>query len=258
MNNNIYVRGEIEVGRTPDLTKEHEAERQEDSSHEQRKYFIEKLTLFVVVIYAGLTAWQGYSTKKSADAAKNAADAASGTLRMAREQFRIEERPYLSPHPRGGYETIEKNGQTTSSIFAITKGNNVDSAIVAVDFQNDGRSPAIEVVTTGTIYIVGPSSEAIKKAKDYRPDYSKSSPSVVIMNNAFSPASETLKMPKEGRERIRNGTAMFYVVGGVKYRDMFSPTIEPYETTYCYELHASGLPFANCNFSSPDFHAAIK
>jgi hypothetical protein len=54
MPNNIHVRGEINIARSPDLAKEHATERQEDSAQANKKYLIEILTLSAIVIYTGL------------------------------------------------------------------------------------------------------------------------------------------------------------------------------------------------------------
>lgn len=76
----INVRGEIEAKRPPDLTHEHNTERTQDNAREKKKFVVEIATLFVVAIYAGLTWYQGCSTKKAADAAKNSADTAHDAL----------------------------------------------------------------------------------------------------------------------------------------------------------------------------------
>jgi hypothetical protein len=51
---NVQVHGRVEVGRSPNLTDEHNTERREDTAHERKKYFVETLTLLAVVFYAGV------------------------------------------------------------------------------------------------------------------------------------------------------------------------------------------------------------
>jgi hypothetical protein len=81
----IYVLGEIEAKRPPDLTQEHNTERKEDKAHQNKKFVVEILTLITVAIYAGLTCWQGCSTKHAADAAAGAAKTAADELAVAKE-----------------------------------------------------------------------------------------------------------------------------------------------------------------------------
>src|SRR6266478_4511335 len=63
----MHVNGEIEIRRSPSLTEEHETERREDDARENRKWLVDRISLLFVVIVAGLTAWQGWSTKKAVD-----------------------------------------------------------------------------------------------------------------------------------------------------------------------------------------------
>ena len=94
---NINVSGEIEAKRPPDLTQEHKTERKEDAAHEKKTFVMECITLFIVTIYAGLTAWQGCSTQNAAKAAKSAAETAAAGIAESQKQFRTDERPISGP-----------------------------------------------------------------------------------------------------------------------------------------------------------------
>jgi hypothetical protein len=61
----INVRGEIEAKRPPDLTKEHNTEREQDKTSERKRFVVEIATLVLVAIYAGLTLWQACSANTS-------------------------------------------------------------------------------------------------------------------------------------------------------------------------------------------------
>jgi hypothetical protein len=47
---------------------------------------------------------------------------------------------------------------------------------------------------------------------------------------------------------IGTGQWEIYIVGGIRYRDPFEPTIAPYETIYCFKYLPDGLPFGGCDF----------
>lgn len=51
----INVRGEIETKRPPDLVKEHATERKEDAAHAKKKFVVECVTAFLILVYTGLT-----------------------------------------------------------------------------------------------------------------------------------------------------------------------------------------------------------
>lgn len=57
---------------------------------------------------------------------------------------------------------------------------------------------------------------------------------------------------------IKMGVWEAYIVGGVEYRDIFSPKISPYETTYCYHISPVGVPFGICEFPSNSFGSSVK
>lgn len=64
----IIVRGQIEAHFPPDFAKAEETERKDQRTYRQKNYTVSWLTLSAVIVYAGLTFWQGCSTKKTADA----------------------------------------------------------------------------------------------------------------------------------------------------------------------------------------------
>ena len=70
--------------------------------------------------------------------------------------------------------------------------------------------------------------------------------------------SDPIVMSKEEVAHLGDGTWQFFVVGGVRYRDMFSPRIKPYETTYCYRVNMQGMPFGQCDFGPGNFGASMK
>lgn len=218
--------------------------------------------LIVLVAYTIFTALMYCANKKAADAAKSAADTASDTLKFSRQQSRFDERPYMSPMPRGA----NADGQGHLSVYDIGQGPAVGRVRlgVAVEIMNVGKSPAIGVIAPRTEFKIGPWKKARQETIDYEPDYSPGkSGQIVFAGNGITAQSEAKIITRAEWEKLTNGQWEFYVVGGIRYRDMFNPIIEPYETTYCYHVLTmnimnGGLPFAGCDFLPPAFGNSIK
>jgi hypothetical protein len=223
---------------------------------------LEGFGLFVLIVYTMATILMYCANKKAADAAKSAADTASDTLKFSRQQSRFDERPYMSPMPRGA----NADGQGHLSVYDIGQGPAIGRVRlgVAVEIMNVGKSPAIGVIAPRTEFKVGPWKKARQETIDYKPDYSPGkSGQIVFAGNGITAQSEAKIITTAEWEKLTNGQWEFYVVGGIRYRDMFNPIIEPYETTYCYHVLTmnimnGGLPFAGCDFLPPAFGNSIK
>lgn len=113
MNGNFQVRGAVEVGRSPSLTEEHTAERKEDATEEKKRYRVELFTLIIVLIYAGLTAWEAYLSWSSRN--------------DAREHFTKDQSPYIWIKPT----------------LPIVRSN--EKFVWNIDLLNYGKSPALNV-----------------------------------------------------------------------------------------------------------------
>src|SRR5277367_4039703 len=79
----IRVSGQLEVHAPPDTVKGDNSHRKDEAAYRKRNFIVSLMTLLAVVIYAGLTAWQGCSTKKATDAAASAATTADATLKAS-------------------------------------------------------------------------------------------------------------------------------------------------------------------------------
>jgi hypothetical protein len=181
---------------------------------------------------------------QSSAAAQGSTKVASDTLANAERQFRLEERPYVWPNPSGGYQISDTNANRT--IFH-QNGDKIDVGIV-VQILNSGRSPATDVVPTLSEIIVGPAKTTDEIAARYTPKYSDATARDVLAGNtALTVAGDTTHRlsPKE-MGFLQDGSWTMYVVGGVEYRDVFSPKIPPYETKYCYRINMVGLTFRDC------------
>ena len=207
------------------------------------------------IIYAAFTFLIYYANKNSADAAKEAANAADSTLKWTKEQFRTEQRPYLSAEGRGG--TSQSGGKT--AIIVVDPKTGIGGLAVAVDLRNVGKSPAADAHASATAYKLGPRDTVRREVQHYKPQYSaETAGSIVTMGNGVTAPSEVRILKPDELRHIEDGTWELYIVGGVVYRDVFTPRIDPYETTYCYLFAPKGIPLHNCNFPPPSFGNSIK
>jgi hypothetical protein len=98
----VKVHGGIQVFEAESAVQKHDAEREKDNAykhatqtHENASLLISRITLFVTTLYFAVTCLIFYQSKRSADAAKSAAETANATLNQARQQFLLEQRPIL-------------------------------------------------------------------------------------------------------------------------------------------------------------------
>src|SRR5258708_28736249 len=77
----ITIRGQIETHFPPSVVDKQDADRKQDTAHEKKKFKAEILTIILLAVYAGLTAWQGCSARESVD--------------LTRKQFQIDQRPWV-------------------------------------------------------------------------------------------------------------------------------------------------------------------
>jgi hypothetical protein len=121
----VHVQGEIEVHLPPDVKQKNSAANDKQHARETIKLWIEGLSLFFLIVYAGLTALMYCANKKAADAAKSAADTAKSTLIAS----------------QGAYVTIgRKDGMVAE--FVTSKDHPDENVPLIVYFQNTGHIPA--------------------------------------------------------------------------------------------------------------------
>jgi hypothetical protein len=241
------------------------------NSYEAKQYALEKLrfrmekkafcvgiwTVVILGIYTVLTGYQSCQTQKAADATTRAADTAEKNFAFTQSEFRMEQRPYLSPVPRPAFAKPASNGIDIGRPFAVLMEKGGDTLSIAVDLRNIGKSPANNSVLTRMEYIFGERDKARQGAKRYQPSY-ESVPNVVAPGEFITPSSPKLPMTKQQADWFLKGEWELYIVGAVRYTDIFAPPIGPYETTYCFKVRPSGMSYANCDWRPPDFTSSIK
>jgi hypothetical protein len=228
------------------------------------------LAFIAAAVYAGIAAYQLKAMRgqleqivkqypelqKSAAAAKSSAETAATMLTNAQLQFRTEQRPYLSA---GGRGCLMKDNpkQGEGPLVAVSRPDGGVDFCAEIDVLNNGRSPAIEVDMPPVVYKFGPKDKARQEVRSYTPVY-RNGTDIVTVGAAWTSVSHVQAFTKDEVALIKSGDWELYVVGGVQYRDIFSPTIPPYETTYCWQVATTGLPFHGCPFKPPGFHTFIK
>jgi hypothetical protein len=132
--NSVLVHGSIQAYPPPEVTQKHEAERKEDAAtheaerqmdlgREAHKVWLERLTLVAVVIYAGITLWQGRMTRESID---------NNT-----KQFQIDQRPYVWTSNTALETSVQKDQHMWINISPV----------------NFGKAPAVRVKYIGKIFL---------------------------------------------------------------------------------------------------------
>lgn len=192
-------------------------------------------------------------TKAQQDAAK----AAGRTVNNAQVQFRDEQRPYLFTEVRGGFKGAKENESTIVQLDGDGSGGAI--AAIAIDASDTGKSPAVDVVMPTTKIIVAPEKSVIAQIADFRPDYgSVKGTGTLAVGEKVTIPSNPLHLTKDEVDRLHDGTLTVAIVGGIQYRDMFSPRIKPYETTYCYFVAPIGMAIHECDFGKGHFGAHMK
>jgi hypothetical protein len=174
--------------------------------------------------------------KKSADAADSASHTAQDAVEASAKQFRQDERPYVWA-------------------YAVASPNNVvlpalgERIFIRVDFKNSGRTPATNLIPTQSETIVAPKDEARRQAREFIARY-PTSPGMVFPPEitGTAPTGYGPELSETLLANIKNDDWEIYVVGAVKYTDVFQPPITPYETIYCFSFQPSGLPFGGCKW----------
>jgi hypothetical protein len=116
-----------------------------------------------------------------------------------------------------------------------------------------GRTPAIDVSTSDTTYIIDAPEAAGRKARSFVPQFNKSRTIVsTAPNSGIVPHSEIRILTTDEWNDFQDLDRLaIYIVGAVQYRDLFSSFNSPfYETDYCYRMVPKGLIFGSCDWDT--------
>src|ERR1700674_411845 len=81
-NRHVYIEPGVQIDLVKDLKDTYKASRGESTTHNKKQLFWTQVSAGLLFIYAALAWWQGWSAHK--------------TLQAVGEQFRLDQRPYLS------------------------------------------------------------------------------------------------------------------------------------------------------------------
>jgi hypothetical protein len=126
-NRHVYLEPGVQIDLVKDFRQEYKAAQQDSSAHNQKELFWLKVSSGLILVYVLVTTWQACSTRKLVVTSQE-------TLSTSESQFIKDQRPYI----------------WISDIKMVTP---VDKQPISakIYFANYGKSPAIRMVTTGTI-----------------------------------------------------------------------------------------------------------
>jgi hypothetical protein len=190
---------------------------------------------------------QATDTEKLADVANNSAETAHSTLVTSQEEFRYQERPWVTADP---IPMIPKEGGAQFFLPRDTGKEIRYQPNINIQAVNHGKTPAVEMWSGQFELKVGPSKEITEEAKRFVPAFEKGGGFLSPNQSLVMPIKERL-LSSEEIAKVKDGSWSLYVVGGFQYRDVFKPRLPfPYETVYCFDIHRTGLPVATCGFTN--------
>jgi hypothetical protein len=238
-----------------------EAKRKAEYDRTQRRdrirLMVEWLTFFAVFFYGYMAVRQWreqisarHQTQGAVDAAnRNAAAAekvaitAENTFNLAREQFRVEERPWVVAF-----------GKVTPGVQAVMPQpllGGVELTIRVVG-KNVGKTPAVDIAGMPYELRIRPTKLLRQELESFVPNYTDVSPGANIppsegQSEFVFPSKDSPYIIKaEIFKKIQTGELTAYFVGAIRYHDLFKPKIEPYETLFCVVYKPQGLPVGDC------------
>lgn len=196
------------------------------TGREWYKLVIETLTLLGVLAYATITVrmWREmiftrHQAQAAVEAAGRAANAAETANSNAKQQFRIEERPYVALAPAGD----------TARVSIVQAGEHKGHLEAEIHISNYGKSPAIELARDARIAV---GSAACKRLKIHAPDDRLQriippgdKPSI------FAYSDEAVN--PQILSQVSSGTLLIIVYGHIDYTDTLSEPRPQYSSEFC-------------------------
>jgi len=178
------------------------------------------------------------ATEKAATAAHSSAVTAENILKSSQQQFRTEQRPYIWATP----EAIGHSTQDPNPFVLVPLPNGNYRVGLIVTYINGGHSPAQDTFASPAVIHVTPKSHLAKEVASYIPNYDRPG-EITIPQVKMVVRGDPIDITPAQYSAFMNGDLAIYVIGTIKYRDIFEPTIPPYETQYCFTLNPRGFPF---------------
>jgi len=220
--NNIHVRGEIEVARSPSLVEEHNAERKADTTQAKRKYGLEKLTLIILAIYTGITLILAILN--------------GIVIRDSRKHFAKDQRPYIWLGNNVGSPEFWRPPRSTEPEGYVAW---------AWHYTNYGKTPARDVKLNQSMQI---GDNALAKARTFDgPEHTL--PPLPPTKDDFSSSISKSKISPQEFQRLMTTDNTIVVYGHFTYTDASG---ERYETGFCI-YHLQLGPVSYCPDSGSNY-----
>lgn len=126
-NRHVYIEPGAKIDFVQDLREEYETAQSDDKTHKNRQLFWTKVAAGLLFATAGLTLWQAYSSHR--------------TLNAIQEQFRLDQRPYISIIKFEIMDSIVDGKPKANQAFEAGK-----PLIVNLNLKNVGKSSAINTI----------------------------------------------------------------------------------------------------------------
>ena len=147
----VHVEGKVEVHLPPNIQDHKAAADKKRDTRETIKQWVEGITLFFVILVAGISMLQAHYAKISSDAATTAANAAASQAVTSSTQLELSERPWVSATPA-----------IVSPLYFNVNGVNL---AISFHLHNTGLLPAVGAFPYAKFYpAIGPGTNNFREA----------------------------------------------------------------------------------------------
>jgi hypothetical protein len=227
----ITVRGQLEVHAPPDLIQREETERAKDRTHKKREFLVSLITLGFVILYAGLTAWQGCSTRSVVTEAQNANKIAIAA-----------NRPWIG----------QIEGDLSDLDFIPRKDKGTMDVQYIWRFRNSGHRPArLTLINETETWVnqcsmtpdfIEPKDASVPEGSETG---SKTGGKGVVLPDGKFQSNFRESIPIEKWQEIVRGTLHYCIYIKLEYRDIDFPN-EIHHTRDCEVLMPSVMTYSGC------------
>jgi hypothetical protein len=163
------------------------------------------------------------------------AKTAEEALANTQQQFRTEERPWIMAY--GGMLP-----ESQPSGIVVRPNGDVELRI-RIEGKNIGKTPAVDVEVMPYELRISSTRTIKRELESFVPTYEPALPGDNIPPDQ---GGQGFVIEKKDFEKIKTYESIAYLVGAVRYRDVFSPKIRKYETIFCVQYKPRGMPIGSC------------
>ncbi len=221
----VYVEPGVKIDLVEDLKKKYESSETENAAHQKKQLLWVQISSVLIFIYAGLTAWQGCSTKRVVIEAQNANKIAIAA-----------NRPWIG----------QVEGDISDLIF-IPRSETMDIQYIW-RLRNSGHRPArlTAINTTGTWLNQCTMTPDFGEPKDANvPEGSEAGSRGIMLPDGKIISRFRESIPIEIWRQIIHGTLHYCVYIRIEYRDIDFPNLA-HHTRDCEVLMPDAMVYAGC------------